>query len=107
MPGTNYRIDLDVGNLTLDYHFEINGSVSDSARHAAILVSKGQTVTAGQHIGTLLTQADGGHVHFGTLLNGTAECPLDFFTTEVAAQFQTLFNSGIEKRPANSNLCQP
>ncbi|HVB38374.1 MAG TPA: M23 family metallopeptidase [Vicinamibacterales bacterium] len=106
LPGTNYRIDLTVGNLTLDYHFEVDGSVSDSDRHGAILVSTGQTVTAGQHIGTLLAQGSGAHVHFGTLLDGTAHCPLDFYPADVAAQFEALFNSGIEKRPANANLCQ-
>lgn len=73
----------------------------DQTPRDTILVAVGDRVTAGQHIGNLLSQGDGAHVHFG--LGGG--CPLEQFSPSVAAQLEALYGSGIERRPELPNLC--
>lgn len=103
LAGTNYRIRIDYTStgLSAEYFFEIAGSVPDQTLRDNILVAVGDRVTAGQHIGNLLSQGDGAHVHFG--LGGG--CPLEQFSPSVAAQLEALYGSGIELRPELPNLC--
>lgn len=113
-PGTNYRITIQVNtDIILDYHFEIGGSAPLSAREANIFVEAGDTVTAGQHIANLiygddLNAADVAHVHWGVYGNNDpTTCPLDYFSPDTAASFETLYDSGLEKRPAyRVDLCE-
>ena len=58
-----YRIRIQVTqNMTADYEINVDGDISDNAQRANMLVSVGDTVTAGQLIGTLplwaLTEAE-------------------------------------------------
>ena len=113
-PGTNYRIMIDIGDgVLLDYHFEIGGNATPAQRQANVLVTHGQVVTAGQHIANLIhgddsNAADVAHVHWG--IYGSVDpnkCPLSYFTPSVALQLETLYDSGIEKRPAyRQDLCE-
>ena len=114
LPGTNHRIEILVGStLLLDYHFENDGTVSEAERRANVLVSVGQSVTAGQRIGNLLSQGQGrnAHVHFGVLEGGGGEfsvrrCPVEYFSPSAATQLEALYDSGVEKRPSSrANLC--
>ncbi|MBN1273457.1 MAG: hypothetical protein JXB26_14410 [Candidatus Aminicenantes bacterium] len=109
LPGTNYRIMIKVAkNIILDYHFEIGGSVSEAERENNIFVSKGDWVQAGQHIANLIVLSGAAHVHWGIYDSDTAGiCPLDYFTATLAQEFEALYDSGIEKRPASRpDLCE-
>ena len=103
LAGTNYRIRIDYTStgLSAEYFFEIAGSASDQTLRENILVAIGDRVTAGQHIGNLLSQGDGAHVHFG--LGG--RCPIESLSPGVAAQLEALYNSGIERRPTFPTIC--
>jgi murein DD-endopeptidase MepM/ murein hydrolase activator NlpD len=108
--GTNYRITIQVAtNVVLDYHFEIFGDVPESQRTNNILVTAGDRVEAGQHIGNLIVSTpDLAHVHWSVLEDGeAASCPLDYFSDDAANSFETLYDSGIEKRPGSRpDLCE-
>ncbi len=109
-PGTNYRIWVKISaRATIDYHFEIGGTVPEQRRRDNILVAEGQRVRAGQHIGNLIYAGDGCHVHFWVMEDRSdPRCPTAYFTQTVAAQFERLFDSPwVEKRPADrADLCQ-
>ena len=109
-PGTNYRITIQVAtNVSLDYHFEIGGNAPESQRRNNIFVSIGDTVEAGQHIGNLIVVTpDVAHVHWGIYENGVADnCPLDYFSDVASQSFESLYDSGIEKRPSSRlDLCE-
>jgi len=109
-PGTNYRIIIQVATgVYLDYHFEIAGSVPEAQRKNNIFVAVGDWVTAGQHIGNLIVlDPDIAHVHWGVLEgDSVSKCPLDYFTANVAQNFEALYDSGIEKRPSSrADLCE-
>jgi murein DD-endopeptidase MepM/ murein hydrolase activator NlpD len=68
------------GNYIMISHGD--GLVTLYAHCATINVSKGQTVTAGQQIGTVGSTgySTGNHLHFGTILNGTYVNPLPYIT---------------------------
>lgn len=111
-PGTNYRITIRVGGiLTLDYHFEIGGYAPLKRRKANVFVSVGDKVTAGQHIGNLISgnklkPGETAHVHFGIYNGHQKICPKNYFTPLAARRFEALYDSGIGKRPAyRANLC--
>jgi len=108
--GTNYRISIQVAtNVSLDYHFEIAGDVPELQRRNNIFVAVGDTVEAGQHIGNLIVlNPDITHVHWSIFENGEADhCPLDYFSDDAAQSFESLYDSGIEKRPASRpELCE-
>jgi hypothetical protein len=103
LAGTNYRIRIDYTStgVSAEYFFEIAGSAPDQTLRDNILVAVGDRVTAGQHIGNLLSQGPGAHVHFGF----GGPCPLDQFSPSVAAQLEALYDSGIERRPGLPTLC--
>jgi murein DD-endopeptidase MepM/ murein hydrolase activator NlpD len=109
-PGTNYRITIQIAhNVFLDYHFEIGGNAPESQRRDSILVAAGDEVEAGQQIGNLIVVgSDVAHVHWGIYEDGEAvNCPLGYFTEDVAQSFETLYDSGIEKRPSSRpDLCE-
>jgi murein DD-endopeptidase MepM/ murein hydrolase activator NlpD len=108
-PGTNYRVLIRVTDtVTLDYHFEVGGTVSEGERRANVLVSEGQAVASGQPIANLLVRSDAGHVHFGVVEGASAgQCPLSYFTPDLAARLEALYDSGVEKRPSSrADLCQ-
>lgn len=108
--GTNYRITIQVAtNVSLDYHFEIFGDVPELQRRNNIFVAVGDQVAAGQHIGNLIVvNPDLSHVHWMIIENGEAvNCPLDYFSDDAAQSFETLYDSGIEKRPSSRpDLCE-
>ena len=108
-PGTNYRIGIDYATpIDVEYHFEIGGTVSDQDQRDNIFVAVGDTVTAGQHIGNLMSQDENAHVHFGIYEQpvGVVRCPLDYFAPEVAAQLENLYDSlDVEQRSSQSDLC--
>lgn len=111
-PGTNYRVTIRIGGiLSLDYHFEIGGYAPLKRRQANLLVSVGDKVTAGQHIGNLISgnqlkPGETAHVHFGIYNGHQKICPKNYFTPLAARRFEALYDSGIEKRPAyRVNLC--
>ena len=109
-PGTNYRITIQVArNVSLDYHFEIGGDAPEAQRRNNIFIAVGDKVEAGQHIGNLIVVTpDVAHVHWGIYEDGEADnCPLDYFTEDVAQSFEKLYDSGIEKRPSSRpDLCE-
>jgi hypothetical protein len=109
-PGTNYRIRIQLNpSAILDYHFEIGGDASLAERESSVLVGQGEQVTAGRHIANLISKDDNvAHVHWGVNVFGSTEtCPLDYFTDAAATALETLYDSGIEKRPANRpDLCE-
>ena len=108
-PGTNYRIWIKVSSqATIDYHFEIGGSMPEQRRRDNIFVTVGQRVRAGQHIANLIFAGDGCHVHFWVMENGSdAQCPLTYFTADAATRFERLFDSPwVEKSPGRPDLCQ-
>ena len=105
-----YRIRVQVTqNMTADYEFDIDGSLSDADRRSNMLVSVGDTVTAGQHIGTLPSQGPNALVHlqfFELNVGFLGVCTLDFFSPSVAAQLEALYDSGVERRPSSrADLC--
>lgn len=108
--GTNYRITIQVSKtVILDYHFEIAGEVSVIDRKNNIFISEGDKVEAGQHIGNLIVATqDIAHVHWSIFENGEAiTCPIDYFADDVKNSFESLYDSGIEKRPnTRPNLCE-
>ncbi len=109
-PGTNYRITIQIAkNVFLDYHFEIGGDTTELQRRNSIFVAAGDKVETGQNIGNLIiVTPDVAHVHWGIYEDGKADkCPLDYFTEDVAQSFETLYDSGIEKRPnSRPDLCE-
>jgi hypothetical protein len=109
-PGSNYRILIQVGlTAVLDYHFEIGGSVTLEERMLHVFVAPGEEVSAGQHIGNLLAvDTDVAHAHWTVSVMGSNDtCPLAYFTDTVATSLEALYDSGIEKRPANRpDLCE-
>ena len=85
--------------------------MSEAERRANVLVSAGQSVTAGQRIGNLLSQGSNAHVHFGVGEGGggnfsVQRCPVEHFSPGAATQLEALYDSGVEKRPSSrANLC--
>ena len=76
-PGTNYRITIQY-TPTIDaaYHFEIGGDVSEQIQRDNMLVAVNDTVTAGQHIGNLMSQSDAGHVDLAIYQQPGGGCPV-------------------------------
>lgn len=111
LPGTNYRVWINYTSTGIGatYHFEIDGSVPEQTQRDNILVAVGDRVTAGQHIGNLMSQGRNAHVHFDILDVGGVEtdrCPLEFFSPEVAMAFENLYDSGsLEDRSPLPDLC--
>lgn len=109
LPGTNYRIWVKISaRATLEYHFEIGGSVPEQQRRANILVSEGRRVRAGQQIANLISGGGVPHVHFMVKERGVeSACPVTYFDAATARRFERLFDSPwVEKRPDRPDLCQ-
>jgi hypothetical protein len=101
--GTNYRIRIHLTSTSLNalYHFEVNGSISEQTQRDNILVALGDRVTAGQHIGNLVSLGEHAHVHFDMLDAGgraTVRCPLVYFSPAVATIWETLYDTKIRER---------
>ena len=103
LPGTNYRVRIHLTSTGLYalYHFEVNGSISDQAQRDNILVALGDRVTAGQHIGNLVSLGPNAHVHFDMLDAGgraAVRCPLVYFSSAVATTWEDLYDAKIRER---------
>ena len=101
--GSNYgiRIHLTSTGLNAWYHFEVNGSISDQTQRDNILVALGDQVTAGQHIGNLVSLGKNAHVHFDMLDAGgrdAVQCPLVYFSSVVATTWESLYDEKIRER---------
>ena len=101
--GSNYgiRIHLTSTGLYAWYHFEVNGSISDQTQRDNILVALGDQVTAGQHIGNLVSLGKNAHVHFDMLDAGgrdAVQCPLVYFSPAVAEAWESLYDEKIRER---------
>ena len=101
--GTNYRIRIHLTSTGLKaiYHCEVNGSISDQTQRGSILVALGDRVTAGQHIGNLVSLGQHAHVHFDMLDAGgrdAVRCPLVYFSPAVATSWETLYDTKIRER---------
>jgi hypothetical protein len=101
--GSNYRvrIHLTSSGLYALYHFEVNGSISDQTQRDNILVALGDQVTAGQHIGNLVSLGEHAHVHFDMLDAGgrdAVQCPLVYFSPVVAEAWESLYDEKIRER---------
>jgi murein DD-endopeptidase MepM/ murein hydrolase activator NlpD len=101
--GTNYgiRIHLTSTGLKAWYHFEINGSISNQTQRDNIFVALGDRVTAGQHIGNLVSLGEHAHVHFDILDAGgraAVRCPLVYFSSAVATAWEDLYDAKIRER---------
>ena len=101
--GTNYRIRIHLTSTGLNalYHFEVNGSISDQTQRDNILVALGDRVTAGQHIGNLISEGQYAHVHFDILDAGgrdAVQCPLVYFSPAVATTWESLYDEKILER---------
>jgi hypothetical protein len=101
--GNNYRIRLHLTStgLTAIYHFEVHGSISDQTQQDNILVALGDRVTAGQHIGNLVSLGEHAHVHFDMLNAGgrdAVRCPSVYFTPEVWTAWETLYDAKVRER---------
>ena len=102
-PGTNYRVRIHLTSTGLYawYHFEVNGSISDQTQRDNILVALGDRVTAGQHIGNLVSLGKNAHVHFDMLDAGgrdAVRCPSVYFTPEVWTAWESLYDEKILER---------
>lgn len=110
LPGTNYRIFVRISSrATLDYHFEIGGSVPEQRRQDNIFVKVGQQVTTGQHLANLIYAGEGCHVHFWVMEDGSdPKCPLEYFTSAAGQRFERLFDyPWVVKYPiGRADLCQ-
>jgi len=83
------------------YHFEVNGSISEQTQRDNILVALGDRVTAGQHIGNLVSLGEHAHVDFQMFDTGggaTVRCPLVYFSPAVATSWETLYDTKIRER---------
>jgi hypothetical protein len=103
LPGTNYRVRIHLTSTGLNalYHFEVDGSISDQTQQNNILVALEDRVTAGQHIGNLASQGTNAHVHFDMLDAGgraTVQCPLVYFSPDVAEAWESLYDEKIRER---------
>ena len=103
LPGTNYRVRIHLTSTGLNalYHFEVDGSISDQTQQNNILVALGDRVTAGQHIGNLISEGQYAHVHFDILDAGgrdTVQCPLMYFSPAVATTWESLYDEKILER---------
>ena len=101
--GSNYgiRIHLTSTGLYAWYHFEVHGSISDQTQRDNILVALGDQVTAGQHIGNLVSLGEHAHVHFDMLDAGgrdAVQCPLVYFSPAVAEAWESLYDEKIRER---------
>ena len=101
--GTNYRVRIHLTSTGLNalYHFEVNGSISDQTQRDNILVALGDRVTAGQHIGNLVSLGTNAHVHFDMLDAGgraAVRCPLVYFSSAVATAWEELYDAKIRER---------
>ncbi len=109
--GSNYgiRIHLTSTGLYAWYHFEVNGSISDQTQRDNILVALGDQVTAGQHIGNLVSLGKNAHVHFDMLDAGgrdAVQCPLVYFSSAVATTWENLYDAKILERTSKlPDLC--
>ena len=109
--GSNYgiRIHLTSTGLYAWYHFEVNGSISDQTQRDNILVALGDQVTAGQHIGNLVSLGKNAHVHFDMLDAGgrdAVQCPLVYFSSVVATTWESLYDAKILERTSKlPDLC--
>ena len=109
--GSNYgiRIHLTSTGLYAWYHFEVNGSISDQTQRDNILVALGDRVTAGQHIGNLVSLGKNAHVHFDMLDAGgrdAVQCPLVYFSSAVATTWESLYDAKILARTSKlPDLC--
>jgi hypothetical protein len=109
--GSNYgiRIHLTSTGLYAWYHFEVNGSISDQTQRDNILVALGDRVTAGQHIGNLVSLGENAHVHFDMLDAGgrdAVQCPLVYFASAVATTWENLYDAKILERTSKlPDLC--
>jgi hypothetical protein len=109
--GSNYgiRIHLTSTGLYAWYHFEVNGSISDQTQRDNILVTLGDRVTAGQHIGNLVALGQNAHVHFDMLDAGgrdAVRCPLVYFSPTVATAWESLYDATILARTSKlPDLC--
>jgi len=121
-PGTNYRVRIHHTSTGINslYHFEVDGAISDQMQQANILVDLGDQVTAGQHIGNLMSQGPHAHVHYDMLDAGgraTVRCPIVYFASDVAETWENLYDQKIKERddariaenrgavPSLPNLC--
>ena len=111
LPGTNYRVRIHLTSTGLNalYHFEVNGSISDQVQRDNILVALGDRVTAGQHIGNLVSLGKNAHVHFDMLDAGgrdAVRCPSVYFTPEVWTTWEDLYDAKILARTSKlPDLC--
>jgi len=101
--GTNYRIRIHLTSTGLNarYHFEVNGSISDQAQRDNILVALGDRVTAGQHIGNLVSLGQHAHVDFQMSATGGSDavrCPLVYFSSAVTTAWESLYDAKIRER---------
>jgi hypothetical protein len=101
--GTNYRIRIHLTSTGLNarYHFEVNGSISDQTQRDNILVALGDRVTAGQHIGNLVSLGQHAHVDFQMSAAGGSDavrCPSVYFTPEVWTAWETLYDAKVRER---------
>ena len=111
LPGTNYRVRIHLTSTGLNalYHFEVDGSISDQTQRDNILVALGDQVTAGQHIGNLVSLGTNAHVHFDMLDAGgraAVRCPSVYFTPEVWTAWESLYDEKILARTSKlPDLC--
>ena len=111
LPGTNYRVRIHLTSTGLNalYHFEVDGSISDQTQQNNILVALEDRVTAGQHIGNLVSLGQNAHVHFDMLDAGgraTVQCPLVYFSSVVATTWENLYDAKILARTSKlPDLC--
>jgi murein DD-endopeptidase MepM/ murein hydrolase activator NlpD len=109
--GSNYgiRIHLTSTGLYAWYHFEVNGSISDQTQRNNILVALGDQVSAGQHIGNLVSLGKNAHVHFDMLDAGgrdAVQCPLVYFSSVVATTWESLYDAKLLERTSKlPDLC--
>ena len=101
--GSNYRVRIHLTSTGLNalYHFEVDGSISDQAQQDNILVALGDRVTAGQHIGNLVSLGVHAHVHFDMLDKGgraTVQCPLVYFSPAVGEAWESLYDEKVLAR---------
>lgn len=93
------EVSVDVGAGTeTEYFFETFSAdqALGQAQLDAVSVRTGDTVSAGERIGTLLVGGDGSHVHFGINLSGEAPCPDRYFTDDALAAVRSLLEPGLQ-----------
>jgi murein DD-endopeptidase MepM/ murein hydrolase activator NlpD len=103
---SNWQVNVRItynATYSLEYIFEPFSSIAadGQAQLASVLVSSGQSLVAGDTVGSVRTFGGGAHLHFSLVKSGNQVCPEPYFTPEAGAAVRDL----IHKTNPSWNMC--